>query len=131
MTTEMGKDIGEKLALPAGNQQPPGSVTPSDMSFIDEKEPPDSEPGRESFEEQPKEDLERQQSKTQSLSLQRTMSGEYPKAFRLVTILVAVGLAVFLVALDMVSINMHPSQTYSPFPDDVLDNRSNGHSPHN
>lgn len=103
MATEMEKDLEGRLALPADAHHQPESITPSDMSFIDEKER-EFEADKESFEEPPKEDaedLEKQNTNTRSLALQRTTSSEYPKAFRLVTILIAVALAIFLVALDM------------------------------
>jgi len=102
MTSETEKDIEAKLAVPAENREAPASVSPSNVSFMDEKEKTASEPDTEAFENDPKNDLE-QSKKEADLDLQRTMSGDYPKAFRLISILIAVMLAIFLVALDMVS----------------------------
>jgi hypothetical protein len=87
----MEKDIEAKLSLPDGTQ-PPESATPSALSIMDEK----AEHGSEH------EDFDQPDTK-QGDELQRAISSEYPKAFRLITILVAVILSIFLVALDMVS----------------------------
>jgi len=106
MTGEMDKDVEPQLVVPAESRQISGSISPSNASFMDEKEKLESEPGEESFEQDPKGELEQSESKTNnSLHLQRTMSGDYPKAFRLISILIAVMLAVFLVSLDMVRTN--------------------------
>jgi hypothetical protein len=66
------------------------SVTPSDMSFTDEKE----KGNLESDDETP-EQLQQE--------LERVESSLYPTSFKLFSILLAVVLSIFLVALDMVS----------------------------
>lgn len=70
-----------------------GSVTPSDVSVMDEKERMDEKEGRASEDNDatPNEDLE------------QVMSSAYPTSFKLFSILLAVVLSIFLVALDMVS----------------------------
>jgi len=106
MTGEMEKDVEPQLAVPTESRQISGSITPSNASFLDEKEKLESEPGDEPFEQDPKGELEPSESKTNNgLHLQRTMSGDYPKAFQLISILIAVMLAIFLVSLDMVRTN--------------------------
>jgi hypothetical protein len=76
------------------------SVTPSDMSFIDEKDKAtqDSDDDNNNDEQQPQQELE------------RVESSMYPTSFKLVSILVAVMLSMLLVALDMVSpsLQSHP-----------------------
>jgi len=87
----MEKDIEAKLGMPDGTQ-PLESATPSALSIMEEKE----------RQEVDRDDSEHEGDPKQGEELQRAISSEYPKAFRLVTILVAVILSVFLVALDMV-----------------------------
>ncbi len=87
----MDKDTEAKLGLPDGTHIPE-SVTPSALSIMEEKGELESE--REGFDEA--------SDSKQGEELQRAISSEYPKAFRLITILVAVILSIFLVALDMV-----------------------------
>jgi len=82
----MEKEIEARVGMPNGTQLPE-STTPSAMSIMEEKGEQQSE--HDDFE--------------QGEDLQRAISSEYPKAFRLITILVAVILSIFLVALDMVS----------------------------
>ena len=89
-TLTMEKDIDVKLGLPDGTQLPE-STTPSALSIMDEKREQQSE----------HDDFDQVDAK-QEEELQRAISSEYPKAFRLITILVAVILSIFLVALDMV-----------------------------
>jgi MFS family permease len=105
MATDIEKELKGELAVPTEAHHAPDSVTPSDMSFMDEKERREPEEDRESMMEPvvepPKDDIERAVSKTQSLGLSRTTSSEYPKPISLVIILIGVALAVFLVALDM------------------------------
>jgi hypothetical protein len=75
------------------------SVTPSDMSFVDEKEKAtqDSDDDNnvnnnvDNHDELPKQDLE------------RVESSMYPTSFKLASILIAIMLSMLLVALDMVS----------------------------
>ena len=63
--------------------------------------------------------------------LQENVENEYPKTFKLVTILVAVMLAVFLVALDMVSLKF-PSLFLSSHTNSAsIDHCSNCHSQYN
>jgi hypothetical protein len=69
------------------------SVTPSDVSFMDEKE----KPGRDS-----EDDNSNNHDKLQQ-ELERVESSMYPTSFKLFSILLAVVLSIFLVALDMVS----------------------------
>lgn len=87
----MEKDIEAKLGLPDGTQIPE-STTPSALSVMEEKGEQEFEP----------DDFEKPSDSKQGEELERAMSSEYPKAFRLITILVAVILSIFLVALDMV-----------------------------
>jgi hypothetical protein len=101
-------DPEQKLAMPADtHHKVPESVVASDMSFNMEKDQVKSETGSEVFAEQAK--LDDAQNSPEGLSLQETGASEYPTKFKLVTILVAVVLAVFLVALDMVSVMSFPS----------------------
>jgi hypothetical protein len=69
------------------------SVTPSDVSFTDEKE----KPSRESEEDDNANHEQLQQ------ELERVESSMYPTSLKLVSIMLAVVLSIFLVALDMVS----------------------------
>jgi hypothetical protein len=71
-----------------------GSVTPSDVSIMDEKEKMDDKErnGSEDGDATPKPDLE------------QVESSAYPTSFKLFSILLAVVLSIFLVALDMVRI---------------------------
>ena len=87
----MEKDIDSKLGLPDVTHIPE-STTPSALSIMEEK-------GELSFE---REDSDEAAGAKQGEELQRAISSEYPTAFRLITILVAVILSIFLVALDMV-----------------------------
>jgi hypothetical protein len=94
-----------KLAMPVETHyKVPESVVASEMSFVMEKDQPKSEGESEVFAEPAKEDLDETQNGPKSLSVQENIENDYPKTLKLVTILVAVMLAVFLVALDMVSL---------------------------
>jgi formate-dependent nitrite reductase cytochrome c552 subunit len=109
------EDLERKLAMPAETHyKVPESVAASDMSFVMEKDQPKSEAESEVFAEPAKEDLDETQNSPKSLALQENAENDYPKTFKLVTILVAVMLAVFLVALDMVSL-ICPSQILSTY----------------
>lgn len=95
------EDHDHNLAIPAGAESKiPESVAPSDMSFVLEKDQPKSEAESQFDAELEKGDFEETQN---NRSTEEEVENEYPKTFKLVTILVAVMLAVFLVALDMVS----------------------------
>jgi hypothetical protein len=114
------EDLERKLAVPAETQyKVPESVAASDMSFIMEKDQPKSEEESEVFAETANENVDGTQNSPKSLSLQENVENDYPKTFKLVTILVAVMLAVFLVALDMVSL-MCPSQIFSTYTNSTL-----------
>jgi hypothetical protein len=77
-----------------------GSVTPSDISIMDEKEKMDENEKRASEDDTapPKPDLE------------LVESSAYPTSLKLFSILLAVVLSIFLVALDMVS--ARPNRRY-------------------
>jgi hypothetical protein len=87
----MEKETEAKLGLPDGVQLPE-STTPSALSIMEDK----GELGYERY------DFDQEGDSRQGDELQRAISSEYPKAFRLISILVAVILSIFLVALDMV-----------------------------
>jgi hypothetical protein len=98
-------DIEQKLALPVETRhRVPDSAAASDRSFVMEKDQPKSAAESEVFAEPLKEDLDDAKNSPKSLSLQENAEDDYPKAFKLASILVAVMLAMFLVALDMVSL---------------------------
>jgi len=80
------KEIGPGLGVP-DQEKDVGSVTPSVMSFADEK-------GPDAHSEEENEDVSR--------DLQRVESSQYPSGLKMLSILVGVALSVFLVALDMV-----------------------------
>lgn len=86
----------EKLTLPAtGETQPTlGSATPSDMSFMEEKEHGDVAPDSKSIRSHEAEN-------ENEADLARVESSLYPSSWKLFSLLTGVGLAVFLVALDM------------------------------
>lgn len=74
-----------------------GTVTPSDMSFIDEKE-------KNNHSDEENEDV--------SEGLQPIESAMYPSGLKMVSILLGVVLSMFLVALDMVRLLLlNPSTT--------------------
>jgi hypothetical protein len=82
------QDPEAKLAVPGSNTGL-GSVTPSDLSFTDEKERGHVHSDDED--------------ETAHEELQRVESSQYPTSFKLIGILLGVILSIFLVALDMVS----------------------------
>ena len=84
------KETEAKLSIPDGTQLPE-STTSSALSIMKEK-----------GEQQSEHDFDQAENPKQGEELERAISSEYPKAFRLITILVAVILSIFLVALDMV-----------------------------
>jgi hypothetical protein len=84
MSDEKNLDAG--LAVPVQHNGL-GSVTPSDMSFVDEKE-------RNHHSDEEQEDV--------SEELRRVESSQYPSGLKMVSILLGVVLSMFLVALDMV-----------------------------
>ncbi|QDS72672.1 hypothetical protein FKW77_002901 [Venturia effusa] len=78
------KHLDAGLAAPSRQQE--GSVTPSDMSFVDEKE-------QHHHNDEEKED--------ESGELERVESSVYPSGWKMLSIMLGVALAMFLVALDM------------------------------
>jgi hypothetical protein len=84
------KETEAKLSISDGTELHE-STTPSALSIMEEK-----------GEQQSEYDFDQVENPKQGEELERAISSEYPKAFRLITILVAVILSIFLVALDMV-----------------------------
>jgi hypothetical protein len=106
------KNLETGLAAPV-HHNGVGSVTPSDMSFVDEKE-------KNHHSDEENEDI--------SEELQRVESAMYPSGLKMVSILVGVVLSMFLVALDMVRSCYSNQPTLS---NSQLDDRRNRHSTHN
>jgi hypothetical protein len=100
-----------------------GSVTPSDVSIMDEKDGLDGQ--FEKVDVEPDDDEQRGE-------LERVESSLYPTAWKLVSILIAVSLSIFLVALDMVR-TFNPQETFPTRQQLIagqLDHRRYGNSPH-
>src|ERR1700760_537879 len=99
------EEFKQKLAVPGEtHEKVPESGAASEMSFVMEKERPLSEAESEVFAETAKDEHDDTKPGPNGLSSQENAEDDYPKTFKLVTILVAVMLAMFLVALDMVSL---------------------------
>jgi hypothetical protein len=77
------------------------SATPSSYSIADDKEK-----AIEPFPDEGEDDDQGHENGDNSLgALERVESSQYPKSFKLLGIVVAICLAIFLVALDMVSVS--------------------------
>jgi hypothetical protein len=95
------------------------SVTPSDVSFVDEKDKSAQESDDDNNnDQQPQHELE------------RVESSMYPTSFKLVSILVAIMLSMLLVALDMVSTSPKLTSRISKRTDRMADNRRDRHTAH-
>jgi hypothetical protein len=81
----------------------PDFVAASNTSFVTEKDGPKSGSHSEVFDDSAKENIDMINQNSESLHVEENAESDYPKTMKLATILVAVMLAVFLVALDMVS----------------------------
>jgi hypothetical protein len=88
--------------LGSTGKETPQMVAASNTSFVTEKDGPKSASQSEVFDDLNKENVNTTQNGS-GPNLEESDVIEYPKAMKLATILVAVILAVFLVALDMVS----------------------------
>jgi hypothetical protein len=93
--------MSDRKSLEAGLAAPlpyngVGSVTPSDMSFVDDKE-------KNHHSDEENEDVAEE--------LQRLESSVYPSGLKMFSILLGVILSMFLVALDMVSLLLLDSST--------------------